>query len=65
MLTDGTPRICIADTPIFVKNNIMGINTIGRIFMPKNRIFYNLFEEVADRVYEMGIKLKEPVLLHK
>lgn len=39
----------------------MGINTIGRIFMPKNKIFYNLFEEVADRVYEMGIKLKELV----
>lgn len=49
------------DTPIFAKNNIMGINTIGRIFMPKNKIFYNLFEEVADRVYEMGIKLKELV----
>jgi uncharacterized protein Yka (UPF0111/DUF47 family) len=39
----------------------MGINTIGRIFMPKNKIFYELFEDVADRVQEMGGKLKELV----
>ncbi|MCE3282754.1 MAG: phosphate transport regulator [Chitinophagaceae bacterium] len=32
----------------------MGLNTIGRFFMPKNRIFYDLFEEVADRVLEMS-----------
>jgi uncharacterized protein Yka (UPF0111/DUF47 family) len=32
----------------------MGFNNIGRFFMPKNRIFYGLFEDVADRVEEMG-----------
>jgi len=32
----------------------MGINNIGRFFMPKNKIFYDLFEDVADRVYQMG-----------
>jgi len=32
----------------------MGLNTFGRIFMPKNRIFYSLFEDVADRVHQMS-----------
>lgn len=39
----------------------MGLNNIGRIFMPKNKVFYELFEDVAGRVYEMSIKLKELV----
>lgn len=29
--------------------------------MPKNKVFYELFEDVAGRVYEMSIKLKELV----
>jgi uncharacterized protein Yka (UPF0111/DUF47 family) len=29
--------------------------------MPKNKIFYELFEDVADKAHEMGIKLKEMV----
>jgi uncharacterized protein len=32
----------------------MGINNIGRFFMPKNKIFYGLFEDVADRVDQMS-----------
>lgn len=39
----------------------MGLNNIGKLFMPKNKIFYELFEDVATRVNEMGIKLKEMV----
>lgn len=39
----------------------MGINTFGRLFMPKNKVFYELFEDVAEKVHEMGIKLKEMV----
>jgi uncharacterized protein Yka (UPF0111/DUF47 family) len=39
----------------------MGLNNIGKLFMPKNKIFYELFEDVASRVNEMGIKLKEMV----
>lgn len=39
----------------------MGINTFGRFFMPKNKIFYELFEDVAEKAHEMGIKLKEMV----
>ena len=39
----------------------MGINNFGRFFMPKNKVFYELFENVADKVHEMGIKLKEMV----
>jgi uncharacterized protein len=32
----------------------MGINSIGKLFMPKNKIFYGLFEDVADRVEQMS-----------
>ena len=39
----------------------MGINNIGRFFMPKNKLFYELFEDVAEKAHEMGIKLKEMV----
>ncbi len=39
----------------------MGLNNIGNLFMPKNKIFYALFEDVADRVSEMAQKLKEMV----
>ena len=39
----------------------MGINNFGRFFMPKNKIFYDLFEDVAEKGHEMGIKLKEMV----
>ncbi len=39
----------------------MGINTFGRLFMPKNKVFYELFEDVAEKGYEMGLKLKEMV----
>ena len=27
----------------------MGINTFGRLFMPKNKVFYELFEDVAEK----------------
>lgn len=37
----------------------MAFNNIGKLFMPKNKIFYELFEDVAERVHEMGLKLKE------
>src|SRR5476649_2535918 len=39
----------------------MGMNTIGRFFMPKNKVFYDLFEQVVDTVGEMGIMLKKVV----
>ena len=39
----------------------MGINTFGRIFMPKNKIFYELFEDVAVTVKQMGQLLKQMV----
>ncbi len=39
----------------------MGINSIGKIFMPKNRVFYSLFEQVADTVEEMGKVLQKVV----
>ena len=37
----------------------MSANTFGKFFMPKNKVFYELFEDVADKAHEMGIKLKE------
>jgi hypothetical protein len=39
----------------------MDFNSIMKIFLPKDRIFFQLFEEVAAHVNEMGIKLKEMV----
>jgi len=39
----------------------MGINTFGRIFMPKNKIFYELFEEVATTVQDMGYLIRQVV----
>ncbi len=39
----------------------MGFNSFMKIFMPKDRIFYTLFEEVADTVAKMGKTLKAVV----
>lgn len=39
----------------------MGINSIGKIFMPKNKVFYELFEQVVETVAEMGVSLKKLV----
>src|ERR687890_2359062 len=39
----------------------MGLNSIGKFFMPKNTIFYNLFEEVGVTVRTMGGVLKQLV----
>jgi predicted phosphate transport protein (TIGR00153 family) len=39
----------------------MALNNIMKIFMPKDRIFYSLFEEVADGVTMMGRLLKTVV----
>jgi len=39
----------------------MGLNSFGKLFMPKNTIFYNLFEEVGATVSKMGRILKQLV----
>ena len=39
----------------------MALNNIMKIFMPKDRIFYSLFEEVAEGVTKMGRLLKTVV----
>lgn len=39
----------------------MGINSVLKIFLPKDRVFYNLFESVAAELVKMGEKLKEIV----
>lgn len=39
----------------------MGLNTFGKIFMPKNQIFYEMFEKVVDSLNEMGQHLKKMV----
>ncbi len=39
----------------------MGLNSFGKLFMPKNKVFYELFEQVADTVEEMGKTLKRVV----
>jgi len=39
----------------------MGLNSIMKIFMPKDRVFYTLFEQVADTMGKMGKMMKEVV----
>jgi len=39
----------------------MALNSFFKIFMPKDRVFYDLFEEVADNVATMGKILKDIV----
>jgi len=39
----------------------MALNSILKFFLPKDRIFYDLFEKVADNVAIMGDKLKQVV----
>src|SRR5215471_19390910 len=39
----------------------MALNSFMKIFMPKNKIFYDLFEKVADNVSIMGSKLKKVI----
>jgi len=38
-----------------------GINSILKFFLPKDRIFYQLFESVSNKLVVMGEKLKEVV----
>ena len=39
----------------------MGINSILKIFLPKDKVFYQLFENVATVLVKMGGKLKDVV----
>jgi predicted phosphate transport protein (TIGR00153 family) len=39
----------------------MGFNSIMKIFMPKDRVFYSLFEQVAETVAKMGQMMKAVV----
>ena len=39
----------------------MALNTILKVFLPKDRIFYQLFENVSEVLVKMGAKLKEIV----
>src|SRR3954471_18118540 len=39
----------------------MAFNTILKIFLPKDRVFYQLFASVAEELVKMGNKLKEIV----
>jgi len=39
----------------------MAVNSFMKIFLPKNRIFYDLFEKVAGNVAVMGTKLKDVI----
>ena len=39
----------------------MALNSFLKIFMPKNKVFYELFEKVADNAAKMGSLLKDVV----
>jgi uncharacterized protein len=47
--------------PIFAQIFSMGLNSIMKIFMPKDRVFYTLFEQVADTMAQMGKTMREVV----
>lgn len=47
--------------PLLLPKVSVMINSIMKIFLPKDRVFYQLFEEVAVKVLEMSRKLKEVV----
>ena len=42
-------------------NVMAGLNSILKIFLPKDRVFFQLFESVVDVLVKMGEKLKEVV----
>jgi uncharacterized protein Yka (UPF0111/DUF47 family) len=48
----------VVNSSIFAQIFIMALKDIMKLFMPKDRIFYSLFEEVADGVVKMGRLLK-------
>jgi uncharacterized protein len=39
----------------------MGVNSFLKIFLPKDRVFYQLFENVSGTLVKMGYKLKDVV----
>ena len=39
----------------------MALNSIFKIFLPKDKIFYSLFENIANNIEAMGRKLKDTV----
>ncbi len=39
----------------------MAFNTILKVFLPKDRVFYQLFESVSEVLVQMGVKMKEVV----
>ena len=43
------------------KINIMALNSFLKIFMPKNRVFYDLFEKIANNAARMGELLRDEV----
>ncbi len=49
------------DNSIFAQSFQNMLNSIMKVFLPKDRVFYQLFEEVAVKVLEMSRKLKEMV----
>lgn len=40
----------------------MGLNSIMKIFMPKDKVFYSLFEQVAESMAQMGHLMKDVVV---
>jgi uncharacterized protein len=47
--------------PIFAQNLSMSLSSILKIFTPKDKVFYSLFEEVANTVAKMGRLMKDVV----
>ncbi len=46
---------------IFAQNLAMSLSSILKLFTPKDKVFYSLFEEVANTVAKMGALMKDVV----
>jgi predicted phosphate transport protein (TIGR00153 family) len=56
---NGIHTIHASETLFLPKFFLMAFNSFLKFFTPKDRIFYSLFEEVADTVAKMGKLMKE------
>ena len=61
IINHGTPLEEEGYIYFCTKSLFMALNSILKIFLPKDRVFYQLFESVAEELVKMGDKLKEVV----
>ncbi len=61
LLPNYSDKLFNVQTGTFAPKKMAGLNSILKIFLPKDRVFFQLFENVADVLIKMSEKLKEVV----